>query len=218
MIHSRVEEITEIEETQVDIIVSEWMGFYLLHESMLESVIHARNKFLRSGGHMFPNTAQIYAAPCTAYDLWRDNVGFWSNQQLHYGFDLSPFQKIAKNICKPLVEIVSHDLLNYKLELDCFTRTIFVYFSFIIQISPDNLLSDPQLLFDLNLQTVEISALQSFRDRRFFSTETGDMHAVCIWFSCTFPAVPEKGTAGLIKYEYGKSCSHSQLKITSHKF
>jgi hypothetical protein len=30
---------------QVDIIVSEWMGFYLVHESMLDSVLFARDKY-----------------------------------------------------------------------------------------------------------------------------------------------------------------------------
>ena len=31
-----------------DVIISEWMGFYLLHESMLESVLVARDRFLRA--------------------------------------------------------------------------------------------------------------------------------------------------------------------------
>ncbi|XP_063701506.1 uncharacterized protein LOC134831643 [Culicoides brevitarsis] len=47
----------------VDIIVSEWMGFYLLHESMLDSVIFARDKFLKSDGLMFPTSASLYCAP-----------------------------------------------------------------------------------------------------------------------------------------------------------
>lgn len=35
---------------KVDIIISEWMGFYLLHESMLDSVLFARDKWLNKGG------------------------------------------------------------------------------------------------------------------------------------------------------------------------
>ena len=35
---------------KVDVIVSEWMGFYLVHESMLNSVIKARDKFLTEDG------------------------------------------------------------------------------------------------------------------------------------------------------------------------
>ena len=37
VLHQRVEDV-QLEE-KVDVVVSEWMGFYLLHESMLESVM-----------------------------------------------------------------------------------------------------------------------------------------------------------------------------------
>uniref|UniRef100_A0A673W7B7 Protein arginine N-methyltransferase 6 n=1 Tax=Salmo trutta TaxID=8032 RepID=A0A673W7B7_SALTR len=37
---------------QVDVIVSEWMGYALLHESMLNSVLFARDKWLKAGGQM----------------------------------------------------------------------------------------------------------------------------------------------------------------------
>lgn len=63
---------------QVDIIVSEWMGFYLLHEGMLDSVISAREKFLKPDGHMFPQTASISLAPCalpSLFDAWNDVDG-----------------------------------------------------------------------------------------------------------------------------------------------
>lgn len=52
-------------EEKLDIIVSEWMGFFLLHEGMLDSVIYARDKFLKPSGLMFPDTATIYVAPCS---------------------------------------------------------------------------------------------------------------------------------------------------------
>lgn len=32
----------------VDIIISEWMGYFLLYESMLDSVLYARDKYLVS--------------------------------------------------------------------------------------------------------------------------------------------------------------------------
>ena len=37
---------------KVDIIISEWMGYFLLRESMLDSVIVARDKWLKPGGAM----------------------------------------------------------------------------------------------------------------------------------------------------------------------
>lgn len=50
----------------VDIIVSEWMGYFLLRESMLDSVIRARDKFLkRRTGLLFPSHCTMYMAPVT---------------------------------------------------------------------------------------------------------------------------------------------------------
>jgi protein arginine N-methyltransferase 1 len=45
---------------KVDIIVSEWMGYILLRESMLDSVIRARNKWMKPEGSMFPSHATMY--------------------------------------------------------------------------------------------------------------------------------------------------------------
>lgn len=47
---------------KVDIIVSEWMGYILLRESMLDSVIRARDKWMKPGGSMFPSHATMYLA------------------------------------------------------------------------------------------------------------------------------------------------------------
>src|SRR5450432_525057 len=46
----------------VDIIISEWMGYFLLYESMLDTVIYARDKYLVPGGKIFPDRATIYMA------------------------------------------------------------------------------------------------------------------------------------------------------------
>ena len=43
----------------VDVLVSEWMGYFLLFEGMLDSVIHARNKYLAPGGIILPNACTI---------------------------------------------------------------------------------------------------------------------------------------------------------------
>lgn len=47
---------------KVDIIISEWMGYFLLYESMFDSVLFARNKWLSEGGMLFPNRAKMYIA------------------------------------------------------------------------------------------------------------------------------------------------------------
>ncbi len=47
---------------KVDIIISEWMGYFLLYESMLDSVLFARDKYLAPNGKMLPDRALIYLA------------------------------------------------------------------------------------------------------------------------------------------------------------
>ena len=47
---------------KVDIIISEWMGYFLLYESMFDSVIYARDKWLAPGGMLMPNRAKMYIA------------------------------------------------------------------------------------------------------------------------------------------------------------
>jgi hypothetical protein len=47
----------------VDVLVSEPMGFMLLHEQMLRSYMVARQLFLKPGGRMFPSRGTLLAAP-----------------------------------------------------------------------------------------------------------------------------------------------------------
>ncbi len=47
---------------EVDIIISEWMGYFLLYESMLDTVLYARDKYLTRGGLIFPDKATIFMA------------------------------------------------------------------------------------------------------------------------------------------------------------
>lgn len=48
----------------VDIIISEWMGYFLLRESMLDSLVRARDKFLKPAtGIMMPSHATMMIAP-----------------------------------------------------------------------------------------------------------------------------------------------------------
>jgi type I protein arginine methyltransferase len=79
----------KIEEVQlpekVDVIVSEWMGYFLLFESMLDSVLYAREKWLRVGGVCLPSEAKIWVGAVENDDWFNDRVAFWSDV---YGFDM----------------------------------------------------------------------------------------------------------------------------------
>ncbi len=51
-----------IDPSEVDIIVSEWMGYFLLFERMLPSVLSVRDKCLKQGGIIIPNRVRIFLA------------------------------------------------------------------------------------------------------------------------------------------------------------
>ncbi|EPT00251.1 hypothetical protein FOMPIDRAFT_1023851 [Fomitopsis schrenkii] len=71
----------------VDVIVSEWMGYALLYESMLDSVLHARDRFLKKdGGVMAPSQCKMQLCLCDAGEIFKERIGFWGDV---YGFDLS---------------------------------------------------------------------------------------------------------------------------------
>merc|ERR1712096_503202 len=102
IIRGKVEEISLPEGVnKVDIIISEWMGYCLFYESMLNTVIYARDKWPVEGGLLFPDKGNLYL--CGIEDgqykddkiAWRDNV---------YGFDMSCIKDVA--ITEPLVDVV----------------------------------------------------------------------------------------------------------------
>lgn len=45
---------------KVDIIISEWMGYCLLYETMLPTVLYARDKWLAKDGIIMPDKASMY--------------------------------------------------------------------------------------------------------------------------------------------------------------
>jgi histone-arginine methyltransferase CARM1 len=97
VVKKRVEEM-ELPE-MVDIIVSEPIGFLLVHERMLETYLTARDKWLKQGGLMFPNAGDIVMAPFTDELLYNEQLGktaFWSTSKDFYGVDLTSLQKDAQ--------------------------------------------------------------------------------------------------------------------------
>lgn len=60
---------------KVDIIISEWMGYFLLYESMLDTVLYARDKYLNQGGKIFPDKATIYMAAIEDGEYKNDKIG-----------------------------------------------------------------------------------------------------------------------------------------------
>ena len=104
-IQGKVEEI-DLPVDSVDIIVSEWMGYFLLYESMLDTVIFARDKWLIENGIIFPDKAVMYLTAIEDGNVRRDRFDYWDNV---YGFDMSPIKDIA--LKEPVVDVVNDKAL-----------------------------------------------------------------------------------------------------------
>ena len=61
ILQGKVEEIV-LPVEKVDIIISEWMGYCLFYESMLDTVLYARDKWLADNGMLFPDKATLYVS------------------------------------------------------------------------------------------------------------------------------------------------------------
>jgi type I protein arginine methyltransferase len=65
--------------SDVDVIVSEWMGYALLYESMLDSVLCARDRFLKPGGVIAPSQCRIMLCLSEASEIYRERIDFWND-------------------------------------------------------------------------------------------------------------------------------------------
>ncbi|KAG0717943.1 Protein arginine N-methyltransferase 2 [Chionoecetes opilio] len=156
--HAKVEDITLPADEKVDIIVSEWMGFYLLHESMLNSVISARDRFLSEDGTVFPSEARIYACPCSLQTLYREQINFWDDV---YGFNMTAVKNYAlkSKMIKPEVCLVK----------EC------------------DLLAEPACVKRFNLRWVTEEEVKLFAEKTFVGvTLPGAYQGLCLWFECDF--------------------------------
>jgi len=77
LVKGKLEE-AELPITEFDIIISEWMGYFLLYESMLDTVLLARDKYLKPGGLIFPDTARLLFAAIEDQDYKEEKINCMS--------------------------------------------------------------------------------------------------------------------------------------------
>ncbi|KAI8089193.1 S-adenosyl-L-methionine-dependent methyltransferase [Halteromyces radiatus] len=100
LIQGKMEEV-QLSVDKVDIIISEWMGYFLLYESMLDTVLVARDKYLAEDGMIFPDKATMYIGAIEDGEYKDEKINYWDDV---YGFDYSSIKKLA--IKEPLVDTV----------------------------------------------------------------------------------------------------------------
>ncbi|CAJ2638768.1 unnamed protein product [Trifolium pratense] len=107
VVNGMVEEIDKIVEIQphsVDVLLSEWMGYCLLYESMLGSVLYARDRYLKPGGAILPDTATIFVA---GFGKGGTSLPFWENV---CDFDMSCIgEELVTDAARyPIVDVIDH--------------------------------------------------------------------------------------------------------------
>ncbi|XP_071791277.1 protein arginine N-methyltransferase 2-like isoform X1 [Asterias amurensis] len=148
---------------KVDLIISEWMGTFLLFEWMIESVIFARDHWLNDGGVVWPSHAGVYLVPCCAGELYKNKVSFWESVE---DFDFSSLVPLAKD------EFFSSPLYNHVMK-------------------QEDSLATPQQVFQLNMKTVTRQDLEEVSHTFHFTiSKAGTMHGFASWFQVDFAGFP----------------------------
>ena len=100
-------EDVELPVPKVDIIISEWMGYFLLYEGMLDTVLHARDKYLVKGGRMLPNKGKIFLAGIEDGKYIASKVGFWDSV---YGVNMKCVKPAVMK--EPVIDNIDSQMIN----------------------------------------------------------------------------------------------------------
>jgi len=104
IVHGKVEDVITLPDgiEKVDVIISEWMGYCLFYESILNTVIYARDRWLeKTSGVLFPDRAQLFVCAIEDRQYKEEKINWWDNV---YGFNMSSIRRVA--ITEPLVDVV----------------------------------------------------------------------------------------------------------------
>jgi protein arginine N-methyltransferase 1 len=192
LIQGKMEEV-KLPFDKVDIIISEWMGYFLLYESMLDTVLYARDRYLNPGGLIFPDKATIYMAGIEDGDYKEEKIGcrssLWLTSQLKlttisvwdnvWGFDYSPLKATA--LTEPLVDTVDMKAV----------------------------VTDPAAVIKFDLNTVTVEDLAFSMPFQLHVRRSDYIHALIAWFDIEFSACHK-----VVKFSTGPHTKYTHWKQT----
>lgn len=131
----------------VDIIISEWMGYFLLRESMLDSLIRAREKFMKpKTGLMFPSHTTMYFAPVHDEEERKVSVQEYNGSM----GDWSEFVESTKSVYGVDMGVLGQ---NYDRE----QKEYYLLSSRWAELRPDALLAEPVIVKELDMCTCTLA-------------------------------------------------------------
>ncbi len=166
---------------KVDIIISEWMGYFLLRESMLDSVLVARDRFLKPDGALYPSHARMFMAPIRTNLTTQRNHAF-INAMENWGEFL-------------------HDMKSYyNVDLDClsedFRKEQQEYYKRTASwadVHPSQLIGEEALIKSYDLKSVTLEELKAPLQSKFTMkiSEPGSVEGFVGYFDTEFKGSDE---------------------------
>lgn len=150
---------------KVDVIVSEWMGYMLLYETMLPSVLYVRDKWLKPGGKMFPERAALHVALGEAS---------WINKYEESCYDFWVSLNHEHNL--DMTILADHSVERYK-------DVVHVH-----MVSQEDVLSLKSTVCDLDLYKITAQELHNIT-HHFSLNSMGSrrLNSLVLWFDVWFP-------------------------------
>ncbi|KAJ1461964.1 S-adenosyl-L-methionine-dependent methyltransferase [Pelagophyceae sp. CCMP2097] len=177
-------EALDLEPGSVDIIISEWMGYFLLRESMLDSVIYARDKFLKPGGALYPSHATMYWAPA---DLRAERDAKVKDM----GEAMADWDAFAGETTR------EHgvDVQCLRGAYDVEQTSFYLRQAQWAELKAEVVLCEPEAVFALDLNTVTLEQSRGFTAKFDFAVPFGEVCAFAAWFTVDFLGSPTEKTS-----------------------
>jgi len=177
VLKGRMEQI-ELPE-KVDVLLSEWMGYFLLREAMVNSVIDARDQYLKPGGVMYPSSARLLISSM-------EEAGFVEARLADAQDAMAGWEELSVSLKS-----------RYGLEMEALkgayeaeNMDYAINQAWQGAVAPHATFGEPQVLLDVDMGTVTKADLFGWR-RRLRIPEASASSAVrllCGWFDVRFCA------------------------------
>lgn len=182
----------------VDIFISEWMGYFLLRESMLDSLLRARDKFLKPAtGLMFPSHCTMYVAPVADEEERRMN----SSEYAASMSDWNDFKETTMQVYGVNMNILEKDF-------DREQKEYYLWSSRWRELPADAVLTEPKVIKTLDMMTCTLEeskgimpgdAMSAYDFAIDGSTTRGPISGIAGWFTSDFKSRTDDGGMGAPK-------------------
>eukprot|EP00560_Eucampia_antarctica_P000074 CAMPEP_0197831492 /NCGR_PEP_ID=MMETSP1437-20131217/10460_1 /TAXON_ID=49252 ORGANISM="Eucampia antarctica, Strain CCMP1452" /NCGR_SAMPLE_ID=MMETSP1437 /ASSEMBLY_ACC=CAM_ASM_001096 /LENGTH=348 /DNA_ID=CAMNT_0043434433 /DNA_START=188 /DNA_END=1231 /DNA_ORIENTATION=+ len=177
----------------VDIIISEWMGYFLLRESMLDSLIRARDKFLKQKtGLMFPSHTTMFVAPVYDEEERKISLREYSGAMS----DWSEFADTTKSVYGVDMTVLEKDFEKEQKEY-------YLLSSRWSELKESSLLAEPAMVKELDMMTCVLNdskglfkadANSSFDFDVVSGNGSGPISGFAGWFTADFKSRTDSGS------------------------